>query len=307
MRETTSNRPSLDFSVLLQAAKPTPKAGLSGWWSYIELQPDIFSPQRFPIGVVVQAEGERLYFKLLDDFKKFDCVYPEGFPHSPARALMAYVYEELQAAIKAKSPLSQIVFDSHVLSLSRPAFTSGIDSEVTVERLFGDVVAMAPSNAKKSRMFESIDTAAARRLVNEKLKEIAGIDFERFVMVDHPGLLIRGDGQDRHYLDLNLLTKMSCGAVTSAVYKSHQSVEMNLLKASLDLKTYRSVKNLDSAGLFLLTPNPDLMEPREFRRIEDTIGEHEWKLEQDGFRVVSLQDPEQLAREVYDWAKPALV
>ena len=143
-------------------------------------------------------------------------------------------------------------------------------------------------------------------MVNEKLKVIAGTDFERFVMVDHPGLLIPGEGEVRHYLDLNLLTSKSCGAVTSAVYKSPQSVEMNLLKASLNLKTCRSVKNLESAALFLLAPNPDLMDPREFRRIEDAIGEHEWKLEQDGFRVVSMQEPVELAREIYNWAKPAL-
>jgi hypothetical protein len=67
-----------------------------------------------------------------------------------------------------------------------------------------------------------------------------------------------------------------------------------------------TVKNLESAGLFLLTPDPSSMEPREFRRIEETIGEHEWKLERDGFRFVSMQEPADLAREIYDWAKPAL-
>lgn len=156
MSDTTSSRTSLNYSALLRSAKPTPKVGFSGWWSYIEFQPNIFSPQRFPIGVVVQAEGERLYFKLLDDFKKFDCVYPEDFSHSLTKALMAYAYEELQTAIKSKAPLSQILFNSHVLSLSRPAHTSGMDREVTVARLFGDVVDMAPSSAKKSREFESI-------------------------------------------------------------------------------------------------------------------------------------------------------
>jgi hypothetical protein len=129
MSETTRSRPRLDYSALLRSAKATPKPGFSGWWSYIEFQPDIFSPQRFPIGVVVQADDERLYFKLLDDFKKFDCVYPEGFPHSSAKALMAYAYGVLQAAIKEKTPLSQILFDSHVLSLSRPVHTSGSDRE----------------------------------------------------------------------------------------------------------------------------------------------------------------------------------
>lgn len=175
MSETTRSRPRLDYSALLRSAKATPKPGFSGWWSYIEFQPDIFSPQRFPIGVVVQADDERLYFKLLDDFKKFDCVYPEGFPHSSAKALMAYAYGVLQAAIKEKTPLSQILFDSHVLSLSRPVHTSGSDREAAVERLFSDVVAMVPSNVKKVREFASIDTAAARKLVNEKLKEIAAM------------------------------------------------------------------------------------------------------------------------------------
>ena len=153
MSETTRSRPRLDYSALLRSAKATPKPGFSGWWSYIEFQPDIFSPQRFPIGVVVQADDERLYFKLLDDFKKFECVYPEGFPHSSAKALMAYAYGVLQAAIKEKTPLSQILFDSHVLSLSRPVHTSGSDREAAVERLFSDVVAMVPSNVKKVREF----------------------------------------------------------------------------------------------------------------------------------------------------------
>jgi hypothetical protein len=306
MSETTRSRPNLDYSTLLRSAKATPKPGFSGSWSYIEFQPDIFSPQRFPIGVVVQAEDERLYFKLLDDFKKFDCVYPEGFPHSSAKALMAYAYSELQRAIKARVPLSQLLFDSHVLSVSRPVHTSGNDREAAVERLFADVVAMVPSTVKKTREFESIDTTEARKLVNEKLKEIAAMDFERFVMVDHPGLFVPGDGNHRHHLDVNLMTPTSCGAVASAVYKTPQTVELNLFKAGLDLKTCRQVKSLDSAGLFLLTPNPNSMEPREFRRIEETICEHEWKLERDGFRFVSMQEPADLASEIYAWAKPAL-
>lgn len=306
MSETKQERPSLDYSALMRSAQSTPKPEFSGWWSYIEIQPDIFSPQRFPIGVAVQGDGERLYFKLLDDFKKFDCVYPEGFPHSLAKGLMAYVYEVLQVAVKEKTPLSNIQFDSYALTLSRPTHMAGMDRETTVERLFSEAVAMSPSDIKKGREFESIDTATARRMVNEHLKVIAELDFERFVLVDHPGLLIPGEQGVRHHLDLNLLTPRGCGAVISAVYKSYQTVEMNLLKASLDLKTCRSFKKLDSAGLFLLMPNPGSMEKREFKRIEEAIGDHEWKLEQDGFRVATMEEPLALAQEVYAWARPAL-
>ena len=63
----------------------------------------------------------------------------------------------------AKTPLSQILFDSHVLSLSRPVHTPGTDREAAVERLFTDVVAMVPSNLKKVREFESIDTTESTR------------------------------------------------------------------------------------------------------------------------------------------------
>ena len=43
-----------------------------------------------------------------------------------------------------------------------------------------------------------------------------------------------------------------------------------------------------------------------FNAVEEVIGDHEWKLEQDGFRVVSLPEPEALAREIYAWVYPSL-
>lgn len=291
---------------LLKVAKPTPQPNFVGAWSTIELQPDIFAPQRFTVGVAVQAEGERVFFKLLEDFKKFDCVYPDAFPLSVAKALMAYAFDALSVAIKSKTPLSEIRFDSHYLSLSAPAFTSGADKEATVERLFAEVVSMAPSAKNKKNEFESLDNSGARKLVNIYLKQIAGLDFERFAQEENFGLLVPTDNGSKHFLDLNLLTPNGCGSVTSAVYKTPSSVEMNLLKASLDLKTCKNTRNFKDMGLFLLMPDPDRMLRKDYRNIEEVIKAHEWKLEGDGFRVVSLQDPAQLAQEVYDWAEPSL-
>lgn len=291
---------------LLRAAKPTPQPKFVGAWSTIELQPDIFAPQRFTVGVAVQSEGDRVFFKLLEDFKKFDCIYPEAFPLSVAKALMAYAFDALSAAIKAKTPLAEIRFDSHYLSVSTPVFTSGADKEATVERLFAEVVSMAPSAKTKKSEFESLDTNGARKLVNRFLKPIAGLDFERFAQEENFGLLVPAEKGTKHFLDLNLLTPNGCGSVTSAVYKSPSSVEMNLLKASLDLKTCKNTRNFKDMGLFLLLPDPERMLRKDYRNIEEVIEAHEWKLQGDGFRVVSLQDPAQLAHEVYEWAKPSL-
>jgi len=292
---------------LSRLASPTPRASFSGAWTTVELQPDVFVPQRFTIGVVVQTPGDRLHFKLLDDFKKFECLYHEHFPQKSVRELLAYAEEALRHAVQARTPIPEVRFDTHCLMLAQPSFTSGEDRESTVERLFHEVVVMAPSAKKKVNDFESIDTPRARALVNAELKRIAGMDFEKFVVAEKQGLLLDDPDGHKHWLDLNLLTTKSCGSVTSAAYKSAQTVEMNLLKASLDLTTYRRVRDFDSIGLFLLLPNADNIDPKEYKRIEEVIDQHEWKLERDGFRVTSMPDTTLLAQEIYDWAKPNLV
>ena len=130
------------------------------------------------------------------------------------------------------------------------------------------------------------------------------MDFEKIVTAESQGILLDYEGQ-KHFLDLNLLTPKGCGSVTSAVYKTAQSVEMNLLKR---VEISRPILEFEIwiRSVFLLTPEEGALEPKEFKKIEAVIHEHEWKLERDGFRVVSLDSPSGLAQEIYDWAKPAL-
>ena len=291
---------------LSRFAVSTPKPDFSGAWTTLELQPDIFAPQRFTVGVVVQAPGERLHFKLLDDFKKFERLYHERFRQKSARELLAYAESALRQAAQTKTAIPEVVFETNCLMLDSPKFTSGSDWEATVERLFSEVVVMARTERRKPGEFQSIDTPGARELVNAELKKIAQMDFDRIAQPEKQGILLEFEGI-HHWLDLNLLTKTGCGSVTSAVYKTAQSVEINMLRASRDLTTYSRIRKLDDVGLFLLTPDPGALEPKEFKHIEAVIDEHEWKLERDGFRVISLPSPAELANEIYEWAKPALV
>lgn len=294
-----------DFAHLQGLATKMPVPTFSGAWSTVELQPDIFAPQKFTVGVVVQTPGERLHFKLLADSKKFECIYHDKFPQKSIREILAYAEQVLRKCVQAKTAIPEIVFETSSLSLSAPQYTSGEDREATVERLFSEVVAMALTPKKKGSGFESIDTPQARKLVNEELKRIAQMDYELIVNEDSQGVLLEENGS-KHFLDLNLLTVGACGSVISTVYKTHQTVELNLLKSSRDLTTYSRIRDFDDIGLFLLTPDVDTIEAKDLQRIEDVIGEHEWKLEQDGFRVVSLPSPADLAKEIYDWAKPTL-
>ncbi len=282
-------------------------SAFKGSWCSIEIQPDIFSPQKFIIGVAVQPENSRLHFKLLDEFKKFECVYGDRFSQSTIRELFNYAESTLRMAAQNKRPLSEIDFDTEHLSISVPKYTSGADSEVTVERLFSEIVSMAPHKQKKGREFESIDTNKVRYLVNEELKRIAHLDFEKIVLPDTSGMLYEDvSTNSRHYLDFNLLTKSACGSVVSAVYKTATTIEINLLRTTRDLTTYSRIKKINDTGVFLLLPNKELLEPKEYKHIDDLIGEQSWKLERDGIRVVSLDSHVALAKEVYDWALPSI-
>lgn len=297
--------PRADIEHLLSLAEELSPYALAGDWATVEMQPDAFVPQRLTVGVVVQGEGERLHFKLLDDFKKFECLYGDRFTTRAVRELMARAEQTLRRGVQAKQPITAMDFGTSALSIGRPLPTSGDDWEQTIERLFGEVVVMAPhADTKKKGDFESLDTQKARQLVNQHLKIIAKMDFERIV-TDSDGILLELDGQ-RHWLDVNLTPPGACGSVISAVYKTVQSVKINLLEASRDLTTYARVRETDDTGLFLLLPSEGALEPKEFERIDNAIREYEWKLERDGFRVVSLASAEGLATEVFDWAKPHL-
>ena len=279
----------------------------SGNWSTIEIQPDIFSPQKFIIGVVVQPENNRLHFKLMDEFKKFECIYGDRLPQSIVRELFSYAEQTLRKAAQDKTLLTEIKFDTENIMISAPQFTSGNDSEITIERLFNEIVVMAPHQLKSGREFESIDTNKVRVLVNQELKRIASLDYEKIVLPETTGLLYEDtDNHSKHYLDFNLLTKSACGSVVSAVYKSPTTIEINLLRSTRDLTTYSRIKNLNHTGIFLLLPNQELLEPKEYKHIDDIINEQSWKLERDGFRVVSLDSHVSLANEIYNWALPTI-
>ena len=294
-----------DFSNLQSHAVQTPKPAFSGVWSTVELQPDIFAPQRFSIGVVVQTDGDRMYFKLLDEYKKFDCIYRDKFPQKSIGEIVAYAEEALRKAVQSKTPISNVLFETSCLSLSVPQFTSGESHEAVVERLYSEVIVMAMLDSRRGSEFITIDTPQARKLVNLELKRIAQMDYDKIVNQDHQGVFLNQGGV-KHFLDLNLITGKACGSVTSAVYKSPQTVELNLLKSSRDLTTYSRFRKIENIGLFLLIPETSTIPTKELKRIEDVIDEHEWKLEQDGFHVVSLPSPSDLAKEIYSWAKPTI-
>lgn len=299
---STGNQP---FQHLDAATGDSHRAGFVGQWATLELQPDLFAPQCFSVGVVVQAPNNRLHYHLLGDFKKFECIYGDLLPKKVISEMLAHAEEVLRLAVQKRQALGEVDFGSVNLRLSTPAHTSGESAEVIIERIYKDVVVVEPGLGMRVRHFEAIDTMSVRQMVNQALKSIAGSDFERIVIDSKGGVMVPGVDRS-HYLDVNLKTRAACGSVISAVYKTVQITEMNLLRANLDLTTFAKLRNLNEKGVFLMLPDRSQLERNEWDRIENIVGDHSWKLEQDGFRVVSLDSAIDLAKEIYDWAKPTL-
>lgn len=303
----TKKSGDLALNSLINSGTKTQRNSFEGIWYSIELQPDVFVPQWFNVGVAVQDINGALEFVFLNYFKKFECVYGSNFNRSTFFEIRSHAQEVLRNAHKQKTPLNTVDFETTALRLSEQGYTSGLDIASTTNRLFKEIVVLEKNDRDTNSQFESIDTIKARKLVTKELKRIASMDYEKIVNKENTkrGFEIEFN-EEKHFLDVELLTEKSCGNIVSAVYKSPQTIELNILKSSRDLTTFSKIRELDDIGLFLLLPHEGTMSEKEYKSIDQLLKEQEWKLERDGFRVVSLPSEQDLAKEIYEWAKPSI-
>lgn len=276
------------------------KPAFEGLWSTIDLQPDLFSPQRFLVGVVVADISGEWQFRLLSDLKKFDCIYRKSSAY--IKDLFEVAELSLQRAAKSRARFDQVGFDCANLTISTPWPTSGHSIEQVLSRLFSDVIAMEPSEEKAQRDFVSLDTDQVRKLVNEQLKKISDMRYEQIV-VESKEVLVEDVSGDSHVLDFNLRTQTGAGSVISAVYKTPSTIELNILRASRDLTIFSRARNVDNLALFVMSAKSDSMEPSEYHRIGDMLDEQGWRLERQGFRVFMSDETPEIAREVLEWSE----
>lgn len=288
------------FSHLRSKLSEVPAADFEGVWATVELQPDMFAPQRFTIGVIVGYPEGGLTFRLLSDASKFDCVYGRKAA-ALLRPLIDSAEHTLARSLRDKHTFAAITFESSCLSISKPWPTSGKSPEQTLARLFAEVVAMEPTSEKQPRDFVTLDTEQVRHLVSQELKRIAGIRFEKIV-VDPQHVIPADDGSGHHILDFNLRPTKGAGSILSAVYKTPGTVELNLLRASRDLATYGTIRKVDDLALFIMTAKREQFESSEYARMSDLIDEQSWCLERQGFQVVSFDEPLPIAQSILEWA-----
>lgn len=278
-----------------------PPAAFEGAWTTIEIQPDVFSRQRYTVGVIVAAVQGELGFHILEDLGKFECLFGKGYV-STLKSLIDSAEHTLLRAKSSKTALRDLTFDTESIFIGEIWPTSGVSLENVLSRLYFDVVPFIPTDEKRLRDFIPIDNATARQLVDTELKRIAGIDFERIVTVPERQFIDKATGES-HRLEFNLETNHKAGNVISAVYKTPDRVELNFLRASRDLATYMRLKGLKNPAIFVMTPTENSM-PRDDRiRIENVIDEQSWSLEKQGFQVAADQGASELASYIWEWAE----
>ena len=180
--------------------------------------------------------------------------------------------------------------------------TSGASIDAVLSRLYADVVPFLQKEERKVRDFVTLDNGAVRRFVDDELKRIAGLAFER-ISVEPQRAVMDRTTNEAHWLEFNLEPPGKAGSVISAVYEAPDRIELNFLRASRDLATYGRLKDLqDKPALFVMTLARGSMPDSDFDRIENVLGEQSWNLEQQGFVVATHDSVPPLAKDVWEWA-----
>lgn len=291
------------YAHLREYTAAVPKAAFEGVWATVEIQPDAFARQRYTVGVAVaHLDGSGFVFRLLDDLSKFDCLYGRD-DAAELHALIETAEQSLLRTQKLQIALADTHFDTGMVMLGDLWPTAGDSIEAVLSRLYFDVVPFIPRGERKARDFVTLDNAAVRRLVDDELKRIAGLAFERIRVEPERAVIDRTTGAS-HTLEFNLEPSGKAGSVISAVYKTPNNIELNFLRASRDLATYARIRELrdHQLGLFVMLPAKGTMPTTELDRIENVLGEQSWSLEQQGFVVSSHNTPAALASDVWEWA-----
>lgn len=283
----------MGITELKNRLSPAPVIGFTGSWRAVEWQPDLFKPQRFVVGVVVESatSGERA-FRLMDKANRIECFF------SPEPVLNEFAW--LMANTRRTLAAGGTLF-SHNLTLSDGLFVQGTSIEDTAEELFNEIVSAAvpmPQNGRSDAI--GPDTDEVRKDVASELKRIMRLAYESVARE-------QGETLSNHHLDVTLAPTRGAGSVISACYRTTGTIETKLLRAARDINAYATAQHRDARAIFIQMPDHDArLTTKERADIERTTGEEAWKLECGGFAVSRHTTAQRLAQEIRDWAIPLL-
>lgn len=267
----------------------------TGTWRVVQWQPDLFGPQRFVVGVLVEsASGQRAY-QIMDKPERIECFFKPRLIRREFASLMSLLRNSL-----AEPKNGAVLLPSPNFSFNEARFVRGASAQEIASRLFAETVTAASPLAHDEEKGIGPNTEETRKQVTVFLKQMCDLSFER---------IFREQGQtlSDHYLDVTLAPDNGAGSVISACYRSLTSIELKLLRAASDINAYASAQRCEHKAIFILEPSDDApISPKERKAMDSLIGNELWKLEQAGFDTPRNTDFGGLARDIHDWAIPLL-
>jgi hypothetical protein len=269
---------------------------VQGHWISVQYRPNLMAGEALNIGVAfIDAATKRACVKLLDEIDKIGVLFGEQLESEIRFALRS---------VAACFDKSRIESPSENITFSEPRFASGNSAEEILEQVFSSTVRLLSAYKEAGpapRVFTGNEKV--RKQVFDSIRLRAGVKAEQ-ILAEIPIYKVK-DGGREYSLDIPLRGGKHLGSVVSAAYASRNSLETNLLRASIDLETASRVFHQDRLGLFVLRPSVDdqMFGTKQHLEIDNVIDMLSWKLHKQGFTVGVEDDAQRLAGEVLEWCQ----
>lgn len=282
------------YSRLLDQIAPAAKPAVRAQWRNLRFMPDPATGETLNLGVVLYTDDGTAHLRTLDDFRRLRCLYRERLDTEQLRFLL----RTLPASGDPEA------LPSPQLTLSAPKLAVGDSADALLDTLFAQTVTLAGAIDEAELLDDdpdSLSTEQARRQVFDAMKRRDPWSV-RLIAEDPTWHIV--DADNPHTLDMPLRTAGRYGSILSAWYRGRSTLELHLLRGTLDLGTAARLHPEGRGGLFLLRPPADTAGFTEThqRQIDNVIDMMAWRLRLQSTQLDVADSAEQLAEHVLAWA-----
>lgn len=268
-----------------------------GTWARLWLRPDVFSAQEYLVGVAALDERGLADFRVITSVQKLECVYGTG-----SRAMFDRMLAELRgslAAVRAaREPLTHDRLPAAFRLDLAGTLRESLPSEALERMLQDGTIPFEEASPKgKRQRFASRHANEVVREVLDRVRSNLGFDANAVICEDYYG-------DQKHQVGVNLVAPSAAGVVASGWYSSPERIQLEFLMGANTLDTYVSAtKRVRSkSALFFMRPTAEDGLVRAIAsEVEARLDDLEWRLTQQGIRVVTHSQADVLAGEVVDW------
>lgn len=282
------------YSRLLDQIAPAAKPAVRAHWRNLRFMPDAATGELLNLGVVLYTDDGAAHLRTIEDFRRLRCLYRERLDTEQLRFLLRALPTDCDPE----------TLPSPQLTLSPPKLAAGASVESLLDTLFTQTVTLAGAIDEHDVLDDDPDTLSteqARRQVYDAMKRRD--PWAVRLIAEDPTWCVAED-DTAHTLDMPLRAAGRYGSILSAWYRGRSTLELHLLRGTLDLGTAARLHPKDRGGLFILRPPTEASGFTEThqRQIDNVIDMMAWRLRLQSTQLDVADKAEQLAEHVLAWA-----